>query len=96
MFVGGVTGFEAMVCFLVFGAPNDFYTYIQCSCTPQVVFTPYFLKKCSRGASLTSTTCPKTVVGVSKGMLPVEYFCFTTFISLCHLNFMELKGLPHT
>ena len=33
-----------------------------------------FLKNCDRGESHSITTCLKTVVGVSKGMLPVEYF----------------------
>ena len=38
-------------------------------------FSTTFLKNCGRGESLGTTTCPKTVVGVSKGMLPVKYFC---------------------
>ena len=33
-----------------------------------------FLKNCGICESLRTTTCPKTVVGVSKGMLPVRYF----------------------
>ena len=32
-----------------------------------------FHKSCGRGESLRTTTCPKTVVGVSKGMLPAKY-----------------------
>ena len=38
-------------------------------------FFTTFLKTCGRGESLGTTTCPKTVVWVSKGMLPVKYAC---------------------
>ena len=39
-------------------------------------FSNTFLKNCGRGESPRITTCLKTAVeGVSKGMLPVEYFC---------------------
>ena len=37
-------------------------------------FSTKFLKKCDRGESLRTTACPKTVVGVSKGMIHVKYF----------------------
>ena len=47
---------------------------IQRSCLPKVVFQPHFLQICDKGGSLKNTTCLKTVVGVSKGMLPVKYF----------------------
>ena len=33
-----------------------------------------FLTNCGRGESLGTITCLRTVVGVSKGMLPVKYF----------------------
>ena len=36
-------------------------------------FSTAFKKNCGRGESLGTTACPKTVVGVSKGMLPVRY-----------------------
>ena len=32
-----------------------------------------FLTICGRGESLRTTTCPKTMIGASKGMLPVKY-----------------------
>ena len=38
-------------------------------------FSTTFLKNCGRGESLGSTTCLNAVVGVSKGMLSVEYSC---------------------
>ena len=37
-------------------------------------FSTMFLKNCGRGEGLTTTTCPKTVVGVGKRMLPVDDF----------------------
>ena len=40
----------------------------------ELLFLPHFLENCGRGESLGTTTCLKTVVGVSKGMLPVKYF----------------------
>ena len=43
---------------------------MQCSCPPELVL---FHTKCGRGESLRTNTCPKAVVGVSKGMLPVKY-----------------------
>ena len=39
------------------------------------VFTT-FLRNCGSSDSLGTTTCHKTAVGVSKGMLQVKYFCF--------------------
>ena len=41
----------------------------------QACFSTTFLKNCGRGEGHRTTTCLKTVVGVSMGMLPVEYFC---------------------
>ena len=39
----------------------------------QANFDTTFLKHCGRGESPVTTTCVKTVVVVSKGMLPVRY-----------------------
>ena len=39
-------------------------------------FSTTFLKDCGKGEGLRTTTCTKTVVGVSKGILPVKRFCF--------------------
>ena len=36
-------------------------------------FATMFPQNCCRGESLRTTTCLKTVFGVSKGMLPVKY-----------------------
>ena len=38
---------------------------------PELVFAP-FLINCGRGESLGTTTCLRTVFGLSKGMLPVR------------------------
>ena len=38
-------------------------------------FFTIFIKNCCRDESVRTTTCLKTVVGVSKGMLPAKYFC---------------------
>ena len=35
------------------------------------------IEKCGRSECLETTTCPKQWFGVSKGMLPVKYFCST-------------------
>ena len=43
-------------------------------------FSTTFLKNCCRGEGLRTTTCLKVVVGLSKGMLPVKYFCFNKAI----------------
>ena len=45
------------------------------------VFPPHFMKHCGRGESLGTTTCLKIVFLVSKGMLPVKYFCSTKPLS---------------
>ena len=37
-------------------------------------FPPHFLNNCGRCEGLRTTTCLSTVVGVSKCMLPVEYY----------------------
>ena len=37
-------------------------------------FSTTFLNNCGTGESLKTITCAKTVVGVSKGMLPEKYF----------------------
>ena len=42
-----------------------------------------FPKNYGRGESLGTTNCPKAVVGVSKGMVPVECFCSNNAPSLC-------------
>ena len=36
-------------------------------------FSATFIKHCGKGECFRDTTCLKTVVGVSKGMLPVKY-----------------------
>ena len=41
----------------------------------RVRFCSALLKNCGRGESLSTATCLRTVVGVSKGMLPVRSFC---------------------
>ena len=51
-----------------------------------------FLKHCGRGESLGSTTCHKSVVEVSMGMLSVRYFC-SYEASLSLLNFIEIMML---
>ena len=38
-------------------------------------FPTTFLKNCGRGECLVTITCLKTIVGVSKGVLHVKYFC---------------------
>ena len=43
----------------------------------RAIFCTTFLKNRGRGESLRTTICLNTVVGVSKGMLPVEYFYST-------------------
>ena len=47
-------------------------------------FSTTFINNCGRGESLRTTACLKAVVGVSKGMLPVQYFCSTNpiFVSV--------------
>ena len=42
---------------------------------PRASFSTTFLKNYGRGESLGTSTCLMTVVGVSKAMLPVKYFC---------------------
>ena len=46
--------------------------------------TTTFLGNCGRGERLRTITCPKSVVEVCKGMLPVRYFCFNkaSFLSV--------------
>ena len=51
-----------------------------------------FLKNCGIDESLGTTTCPKTVVGLSKGMLSVKYF-LSSKASSCHLCFMVIISL---
>ena len=46
-----------------------------------------------RGRVLRTTTCPKTLVGVSKGMLPVRYHHSNKASFLCQSNFMEIARL---
>ena len=41
---------------------------------PPARFCTTFLNKFGRGENLRTTTCLKTVAGVSKGMHPVKYF----------------------
>ena len=50
---------------------------------PEAFTSTTFLKHCGRGESLGTTTCLITVVGVSKGMLPVKYFSFLKSFLLC-------------
>ena len=38
-------------------------------------FSNTFLENCGRGESVGTTTYPKTVARVGKGMLPVRHFC---------------------
>ena len=52
-------------------------------------FFTTFLENCGRGEYLGATACLKTVVGVSRGMLPVKYFCSNEAF-LCRLNFVEI------
>ena len=50
-------------------------------------FSTTYLTNCGSGESLGTITCLITVVGVSKGMLPVRYFCSNKapFVSVeCH------------
>ena len=42
---------------------------------PRDSFAITFPKRCGIGESIWTTTCPKTVFGVSKGKLPVKCFC---------------------
>ena len=56
-------------------------------------FSTTFHKHCDKGENLGTTTCLKTVVVVSKGILPVKYFCCKQSLFLCQLNFMEIIGL---
>ena len=56
-------------------------------------FFSTFLKNCDGVVSLGTTTYHKTVVGVSKGMLPVKYFRPNKASSFCQSNFMEIIRL---
>ena len=52
-------------------------------------FHTTFLRQYDKCESLGTTTCIKTVVGVSKGMLPVKYFHLQQplFVSMeCHAD----------
>ena len=55
-------------------------------------FYTTFLNLCGRGEDLGYTTCLRTVVWVSKGMLPVEYF-HSNKAFLCQSNFIEIIRL---
>ena len=44
---------------------------------PRGGFATTFLYDCGRGEGFRTTTCLKTVVGISNGMFPVKYFCST-------------------
>ena len=57
-------------------------SHVVCSSTT-------FLTNCGRGESLRTATYPLTVVGVSKGMLPVEYLCPQHGHFLVSLRFHE-------
>ena len=52
-------------------------------------FSTTFLKNCGRDVSLGTATRLKTVVGVSKGILPVKYFLLQQSHILCQSNFMD-------
>ena len=43
-------------------------------------FSTTFLKHCDIGECLGTSTCLKTMVGVSKGMLPERYYRSTKFL----------------
>ena len=52
--------------------------------SPELVFPPHF-SRCDRRECIAMTTCPETVVGVSKGRLPVMYSYSNkaSFVSNC-------------
>ena len=52
-------------------------------------FSTTFVKNCGRGESLRTTTCLKTVVRVSKGMLPVKYFLLQQGLFLVSVKFHD-------
>ena len=52
------------------------------------LFSNTFLKNSGRGKCFMAATCPKTVVEVSKCMLPVKYFCSTKPLAI----FVEFNG----
>ena len=49
---------------------------------PRWLFSRHFPKNCGRGESLSTVTCPKTVVGDKQGLAPVKYLC-TNKASFC-------------
>ena len=49
----------------------------------RAIYSTTFLKKCGSGECLGTTTCHKTVAGVSQGMLPVKDFRSIKVSSLC-------------
>ena len=55
------------------GTRNEFSGCMFLPSRPGLYTT--FLKNCGRGESLETPTCPRTVVGVSKGMLAVKFHC---------------------
>ena len=56
-------------------------------------FYTTFLINCGMGESVVTTTCDNTVVGVSKGVLHVKYFCSNKASILSKRHFMEFTGL---
>ena len=49
-----------------------------------------FLTSCGGGEILGTIPCLKTVVVVSKGMLPVRYLCSNKATFLCQSNFLVI------
>ena len=50
---------------------------MYCFCPSWSSFSTIFLRNCFRAECLRTTTCLRCVAGVSKGMLPVKFFCST-------------------
>ena len=58
--------------------------------SPRASFSTAFLKNCGSGKRFGTTTCLKTVVGVSKGMLLVRYICSNKISFLCQSHFVNI------
>ena len=58
--------------------------------SPRASFPPHFLKIVVEVKVSGSPHGLKLLLGVSKGMLPVRYFCSNKASFLCQLNLMEI------
>ena len=80
----------ALIC--TFLSSMRFHKIEMCSCHPELVFPPHFLKNLVEVKAWGPPHVFLLWLGVSRGMLPVKYLC-SNKAYLCQLNLMEIIRL---